>query len=323
MQKRADSDLLEVKVARRLDEAQDIVSLEFVPASGSSLLAFEAGSHVDVHVAPGVVRQYSICNDPRESHRYVFGILREPQSRGGSATIHAQFAEGRVLRISRPRNNFRLIESARHSILAGGGIGITPILSMAWRLHALGSSFELHYCTRTLARTAFKDLLKSAPFADRISLHLDDGPREQQFDIDACLAKPDADTHLYACGPGGFMEHVTSGATRLGWAADHVHTEYFSADVDVTGDVFTVRAARSGLTLAIPANQSIADVLLANNIELPLSCEQGVCGTCVTPVLEGVPDHRDFYFTDEERAANDQMTPCCSRAKTPLLVLDI
>jgi len=208
---------------------------------------------------------------------------------------------------------FQADRSARHSILPRR-IGIHPILSMAWRLHALGSSFELHYCTRTLARTAFKDLLKSAPFADRISLHLDDGPREQQFDIDACLAKPDADTHLYACGPGGFMEHVTSGRRASVGRRSRTH-RVFSADVDVTGDVFTVRAARSGLTLTIPANQSIADVLLANNIELPLSCEQGVCGTCVTPVLEGVPDHRDFYFTDEERAANDQMTPLLLRAR--------
>lgn len=317
------TELLQVQVARRRSEAEGVVLLEFVPVAGASLPAFEAGCHVDVHVGPGVIRQYSLCNDPRETHRYVFGVLREPQSRGGSEAIHAGFAEGQTLRISHPRNNFRLVESAKHTILAGGGIGITPILAMAWRLDAIGASFELHYCARSLARAAFKDLLRSAPFADKVILHLDDGPDDQRFNVDKYLAAPKADTHLYACGPGGFMDYVTGGAKRLGWAENHIHVEYFSTTVDTTGEVFTVRAARSGLTLPVPANKTIAEVLLAANIDVPLSCEQGVCGTCLTSVLEGVPDHRDMFLTNDEKAANKQMTVCCSRSKTRVLVLDI
>ncbi|MFM0662919.1 PDR/VanB family oxidoreductase [Paraburkholderia sediminicola] len=319
----ATPELLEVKIARRLDEAEGIVSLELVSVSGTGLPAFEAGSHVDIHIAPGIIRQYSLCNDPRETHRYLFGILREPQSRGGSSAIHEGFSEGRTLRISQPRNNFKLKENARHSILAGGGIGITPILCMAWRLQTLGASFELHYCARSLERAAFMNTLKAVPFADAVFLHLDDGPDSQRFAVDRYLAKPDPGTQLYTCGPGGFMEYVISGAKRFGWDDGHVHVEYFSASVDTTGAAFTVRAARSGLSLTIPADKTIAEVLLANHVEVPLSCEQGVCGTCLTRVLEGLPDHRDGYQTDEEKAANNQMTLCCSRARTAVIVLDI
>jgi vanillate O-demethylase ferredoxin subunit len=317
------SPLLAVKIARRFAETDDIISLEVVPVSGSSLPSFTAGSHVDVHVAPGLIRQYSLCNDPSETHRYLLGILREPESRGGSARIHAEFVAGHELRISPPRNNFHLMENAGHSMLLGGGIGITPMLAMAWRLHALGASYELHYCTRSLTRTAFTGLLKSAPFANRVFLHLDDGPDGQRFTVDGYLGEPAADRHLYVCGPQGFIAYAADGAGRLGWNRDHIHVEYFAADADRTGEAFTVRAARSGLTLTVPAGKSIAEALLENGIDVPLSCEQGVCGTCLTPVLGGVPDHRDMYLTDAEKQANDRMTVCCSRARSQVLVLDI
>lgn len=317
------SELLDVKISRRRDEAEGIVSIEVVPVSGGDLPAFEGGSHVDFYIAPGLIRQYSICSDPRETRRYVFGILLELQSRGGSAAIHKNFVEGYEFQISLPRNNFKLIESAGKSILAGGGIGITPALAMAWRLHAIGAPFELHYCTRSLARTAFTGLLETVPFADRVFLHLDDGPPEQRLDVNIGLANPGVGKHLYICGPGGFMDYVIGSAKRLGWAEDHVHVEYFAAEVDVTGDAFMVRAARSGLTLTVPAGQSIAEVLEAHGVEVPVSCAQGVCGSCLTGVIDGIPDHRDFFLTEGEKAANKQMTPCCSRSKTPLLVLDI
>jgi vanillate O-demethylase ferredoxin subunit len=318
-----DSELLEVKIVRRTDEAEEVISLELRPVSVNTLPAFEAGSHVDIHVAPGLVRQYSLCNNPRETHRYVLGVLREPQSRGGSEAIHSHFQEGLNVWISRPRNNFHLVETAAHSILAGGGIGVTPILAMAWRLWDIGASFELHYCTRSFARTAFGDLLKSAPFADKIFLHLDDGADEQRFKLDRDLGTPAAGIHLYACGPGGFMDYVIGGARRLGWAEPNIHVEFFTANIDVSGNVFSVRLARSGLDFVIPADKTIAEVLLANKIKVSLSCEQGICGTCLTAVLDGVPDHRDMYLTNSEKAANNQIILCCSRAKTSKLLLDI
>lgn len=317
------NETLTVMITGRRDEAEGIISLELTPADGASLPRFEAGAHVDVHVAPDLVRQYSLCNDPAETHRYVLGILRDAGSRGGSAAVHAGFIPGESVRIGRPRNNFRLEESATHSILLAGGIGITPLLAMAWRLHVLGASFELHYCTRSLSRTAFRDLLREVPFADRVRLHLDDGPEDQRLEVDSVLARPGAGAHVYACGPSGFLDHVLGAAERFGWPEERIHREYFSAEVKLGGGEFTVRAAKSGLSLAVPAGRSIAEVLQEHGVAVPLSCEQGVCGTCLTPVLGGEPDHRDQYLTDAEKTANDQMMLCCSRAKTPVLVLDI
>lgn len=314
-------DVIEVRILRRTETAEGIIALDLAAPEGVLLPAFEAGSHVDVHVGPGIVRQYSLCNDPAETHRYRLGILLEPASRGGSAEIHRSFAAGRTIRISVPRNNFSLVKSATNSILLGGGIGVTPLLAMAYRLHARGAAFELHYCTRTRSRTAFMEDIATASFAGHVHIHHDDGPPEQRFDP-ATLPPPAPGIHLYVCGPGGFMEWIIAAAKERGYADDHVHKEYFTAEVDVSGDVFVVEARRSGKTVTVQADQSIADALAAAGIDLPLSCEQGVCGTCLTDVIEGIPDHRDMYQTDGEKASNKQMTPCCSRAKSAKLVLD-
>ena len=315
------AETIEVRILRRTEAAEGIIALDLAAPEGVLLPAFEAGAHVDVHVGPGVVRQYSLCNDPAESSRYRLGILLDPQSRGGSSEIHRSFAEGRTIRISVPRNNFRLEETATKSILLGGGIGVTPLLAMAFRLHALGKDFELHYCTRSRDRTAFMEDIARASFADRVFIHHDDGPPEQRFDP-ASLPRPEAGIHLYVCGPTGFMDWVIGGAKARGYDDDHIHKEYFNAEVDVSGDSFVVEARRSGKTVTVPADKSIADALSAVGVALPLSCEQGVCGTCLVDVIEGIPDHRDMYQTDAEKASNKQITPCCSRAKTPKLVLD-
>ena len=303
---------IELTVTGRKVEADGIVSICLQAEAGRRLPRFEAGAHLDVHVAPGVVRPYSLCNDPSDDGRYVLGVLLEPVSRGGSAAIHSDVHVGERIRVSPPRNNFRLVEAAPHSILAGGGIGVTPLLAMCWRLHAIGASFELHYCTRSLERTAFRDVLSVAPFAARVHLHLDDGPGEQRLNVADVLGAAPSGAHLYACGPSGFMDHVTGEARRLGWASDALHTEHFSANVGADGDNFRVVAARSGLTVQVAAGQTIAGVLSSHGIAVPLSCEQGVCGSCLTRVLDGVPDHRDMCLSEEEQAANDQMTVCCT-----------
>jgi vanillate O-demethylase ferredoxin subunit len=318
-----DSERLEVRIAQRLEVAEDIVSLSLVPISCTRLPSFEAGSHIDVHVAPDLIRQYSLCNDPSDTTRYVIAVQREPDSRGGSATIHSAFFEGLAVNISRPRNTFKLVEEAEHSILVCGGIGITPMLAMAWRLHSIGNSFEMHCCTRSQRRTAFNGALKEFPFADRIFRHVDDGPDGQRFCVDACLATPGPSTHLYVCGPEGFMDFVTTAAKRLLWTEERIHLERFSAGRDVSGTAFTVCAARSGVTVTVPPGKTIAETLRAHNVAVSLSCEQGVCGTCLTPVVHGIPDHRDVYQTDEEKASNKQIALCCSRSRSARLVLDI
>ena len=318
-----DISAIETRIAHRADEAEGIISLELVAASGAPLPAFTAGSHVEIEVAPGLLRHYSLANDPRETHRYLLGILLDPASRGGSAEIHRSFTPGRNIHIKPPRNNFPLLETAENTILLAGGIGVTPMLAMAHRLAALGREFSFHYCARTRARAAFVDLLAGAAFADRVSLHFDDQVDAQKFNLSAVLGKAEPGKHVYICGPTGFIEFAVSGAKALGWGDANIHVEYFSAHVDATGDVFTVRAVKSGITCEIPADKSIASVLVELGVDVPLSCEQGVCGACLTKVLEGVPDHRDFYLTDAEKAANQEMTVCCSRAQSKLLVLDI
>jgi ferredoxin-NADP reductase len=315
-------EFLEVTIQRRTVEADGIVSLDLAAADGVFLPAFEAGAHVDVHVGPGVVRQYSLCNDPAETHRYRLAVLLEPESRGGSSGIHA-LEVGRTIRIGVPRNNFKLVEGATHHVLMAGGIGVTPLLAMAYRLHAQGASFELHYCTRSRTRTAFLEDIAAASFAGQVTIHHDDGPAEQRFAPETGLPAPAPGVHLYVCGPTGFMDWVIAGARARGYTEDHLHLEYFTAEISMAGDSFTVEARRSGKVVQVPSGKSIAEALAEIGIDLPLSCEQGVCGTCLTDVIAGLPDHRDMYQTDGEKAANKQITPCCSRSLSAVLVLDV
>jgi vanillate O-demethylase ferredoxin subunit len=315
---------LTVKVARKAEEALDIASFELVSPDGAPLPPFSAGAHIDVQVKDGLVRQYSLCNDARETRRYVIGVLRDPHSRGGSAAMHDAIREGDVLRISAPKNHFPLAPS-RRTLLLAGGIGITPILCMAEHLAHGGADFALHYCTREPARTAFRGRLLASPFAGKVQFHFDSGAPAQKLDLPALIATPDPDTRIYVCGPGGFIDHVVNTATALGWNSAQVHLEHFAARTrDKSADtVFHVTIASSGKTYCVPAGKSVASVLAENGVRIPTSCEEGVCGTCITRVLDGVPDHRDAYFTDQERAGNDQFTPCVSRALGGCLVLDL
>lgn len=208
-----------------------------------------------------------------------------------------------------------MAESSR-SLLFAGGIGITPILAMAQALAARGEAFELHYCVRSRRLAAFIDWLEASPFAAHVHLHADDGPTP--FDAPALL-RDAGDAHLYVCGPGGFMEHVLGCARAAGWDETRLHREYFAAPVQPTGAAcaFEVRLARSGLTLQVPAERSVAQVLDDAGVCIPLACEQGICGTCLTRVLDGEPEHRDSFLTDAERARNDQFTPAVRGPAAP------
>jgi len=316
---------LKVRVARITDEAQDIRSYELVSADGGPLPAFSAGSHIDLHLPGGLVRQYSLCNDPGEAGRYLVGVLRDAAGRGGSRAVHDTLKQGDTLDISAPRNHFALAHDAPHHLLLAGGIGITPILCMAERLANAGESMTLHYCTRSLERTAFADRIAASAFAPNATLHHDEGQGTVKFDIAATLASAPAGAHLYVCGPRGFMDAVLGAARSAGWDESRLHYEFFAAaPVDTSGDgAFIVRIASSGRDIPVAADQSVVKALAGAGIEVLTSCEQGVCGTCLTRVLEGCPDHRDAYLTPEEQAANSEFLPCCSRSKTPVLVLDL
>lgn len=317
----AQSEWIDVLVTKREIAATDILALELQAADGSALPAFAPGDHIDVEIRSGLVRQYSLAGDPHAGGPYQLGILLDPNSRGGSAAIHADFTIGRTLRIGRPRSNFPLNMGAEHSILFAGGIGITPMLSMAFALDRAGRSFELHYCGRSADRLAFAAVL--AQFGDRVQFHLDDGPQEQALDIHKVLGEPNDGVHVYCCGPNGFMDFVIHAAENQNWNAAHVHLERFGAELNTDGAPFTVIAATSGKTLNVAPGETIAEKLTEAGIDVPMSCQSGVCGTCVTKVLDGMPDHRDMVLTDQEKAGNQVIALCCSRSKTRKLVLDI
>ncbi len=313
-----------VKVLRKTQEATGIFSYELGRPDGAALPAFSAGSHIDVQVPGGLTRQYSLCNDAAEQHRYRIAVLRDVGSRGGSAGMHDQLKEGDTLLISEPRNHFPLVHAQRTLLLAGG-IGVTPLLSMAQRLATSGADFALHYATRSVMRTAFRDEIAASSYAHRVQFHFDDGDAAQKLQLRQLLAKPDAGTHIYVCGPTGFIDWVVQTARDLAWPPEQVHLEYFgAAPQETSGDgTFQVKIASSGASYEVAAGQTVVQALQELGIEITTSCEQGVCGTCITRVLQGECDHRDLYFTDEEKARNDQFTPCCSRAKSAVLVLDL
>ncbi|MBV1788493.1 PDR/VanB family oxidoreductase [Marinobacterium sp. D7] len=318
------SESLVVQVVHKRYETADVALFELAMPSGSDLPSFTAGAHIDVYLPGGAVRQYSLCNGPDETDRYLIGVLRSATSRGGSEAMHAQVMEGDLLTISTPRNLFPL-HPAEHTLFFAGGIGITPILGMAEQLSKRGASFELHYCARSEEHAAFLKRLETSAYSDKVFIHFDDGAPSSHLDLPASLRSDHADTRLYVCGPQGFMDWVIGTARAQGWPADRIHSESFggTSNAGVQGDSFEVELKRTGAVYTIAADKSVATVLLEAGFDIPVSCEAGVCGTCMTRVLEGEIDHRDSYLTDEERAKNDCFTPCCSRAHSPRIVLDL
>jgi vanillate monooxygenase ferredoxin subunit len=317
--------VITVTVTQKTLEAEETYSYELARTDGTPLPAFSAGAHIDVHGPNGHVRQYSLCNDAGETARYRIAVLKEPASRGGSAAMADLVAQGDTLQISAPRLLFPLQADNSPSLLFAGGIGITPILSMASCLASQDREFSLHYCARSASRMAFREQILGSAFARRAQLHFDDGAAEQRLDIGAVLAAAAPGTHLYVCGPGGFMEHIIQAARTAGWPEARIHREYFAAPETGSAEngVFDIKIASTGQILTVPAGVSAVEMLNGAGYDIPVSCEQGVCGTCLCKVLEGEPEHRDLFLTDAEHARNDQFTPCCSRARSPMLVLDL
>ncbi|MCY0964697.1 PDR/VanB family oxidoreductase [Parathalassolituus penaei] len=329
------SALIQVQVQHKTRLADDIVGLQLQATDGSALPAFSAGAHIDLHLPNGQIRQYSLANDPQVSAFYELGILLDPTSRGGSCCVHQDIQAGDQLHISQPRNLFALVPAPRYRLFAGG-IGITPILSMAHQLYAQGAEFELHYCARSRSRAAYVERLQAAAFAERVHLYFDDEPASARMDAAALLATPDQ-SHVYICGPSGFIRHLTSTAAQQGWSSEQVHYEQFAAptrssdnsasdnsasDNSSSDRAFEIQLVSSGQVISVAANESAADALTRAGVAVALSCEQGICGSCLLPIVDGEPDHRDYFQTQTERAANSHFTPCCSRAKSRRLVIN-
>jgi vanillate O-demethylase ferredoxin subunit len=315
---------MKVKIIAKTELAVGIASFELADPNGAPLPAFTPGAHIDVFVGNGLVRQYSLCNDPSETFRYLICVLRDPKTRGGSSAMH-EFEEGAVLEVSEPRNHFSLEPSARHSILLAGGIGVTPILSMALWLARKGASFEVHYCTRSPAHTAFHERFLKPDMRDQARVYFDDSPACDRLQMRRILASPHPAKHVYVCGPSGFIESAATAAMAAGWNEASIHREHFAAQPALSGKAgsFALRLAKSDRVIEVDPNERVIDALARAGVKVPISCEEGVCGTCLTGVLGGEPDHRDSYLTARERKMNDRFLPCCSRSKTPLLVLDL
>lgn len=304
-------------------EAKDIISIELRACDHNNLPAFEPGAHIDVHLPNGLVRSYSLLNDSSEQHRYVLGVLKDSASRGGSKAVHEQLRIGMRLEISAPRNHFPLHEEAAHSVLLAGGIGITPILCMARRLHQLGKSFELIYLARSRQHAAFLDDVQA--LGAKVHLHFDDA-QSGPPDLKALLtARNTPNAHYYACGPAAMLDAFEHHCQALGYA--NAHIERFAAvTIAAASDAkqhYSVTLKRSGKVIEITPDVSLLQALLAAKVNVPTSCEEGICGSCETRVLEGEPDHRDSVLSPAEQASNKVMMVCVSGCKSERLVLDL
>lgn len=313
------------RIAALRQETEEIRWYRLVAADGSPLPVASPGAHIDVHLDSGLIRQYSLCNGPGEDGALEIAVKREPASRGGSAGVHAGFHVGGLVTISPPRNNFPLQDDADHHLLLAGGIGITPLLSMARHLAAQGKPFHLHYFVRSARDAAFTDLLDSPPLSGSVSLHCGLDAEGTAAELRELLQHRPAGGHLYVCGPVPFMECATAEAAAA-WPPDSVHQEWFTAapgQADEATDLpFRVRLAREGVEFEVEPGQSILQAFDEHGIFAARSCEQGYCGTCELAVLEGEPEHRDTYLSEEERRSGQVMMPCVSRCKGRLLVLD-
>jgi vanillate O-demethylase ferredoxin subunit len=308
--------------------AEQVVAIELATVSGAALPAFTAGAHIDLHLpAAGLVRQYSLCSDPRDASRYVVAVALDAASRGGSRHVHEQVRAGQVIDVGVPRNNFPLVEDAPASVLVAGGIGVTPLVAMARRLSALGRPWLLYLCARTPERAAFLKDLMALPHG-RVVPVFDGVPGVASLDLARVVEGAPAGAHFYCCGPAPLMR-AFGDATR-GLDAARVHTEWFAAPVaapDAADDhrdgAFEVKLHRSGRVVAVSSKESILEALERCGVPAMSSCRDGVCGTCEVKVLSGTPDHRDFVLSEAERASGKTMLPCVSRCIGSELVLDL
>jgi tetrachlorobenzoquinone reductase len=298
--------------------AQDINLYEFRSPDGAALPPVEPGSHVDLHLPNGMMRQYSLVTADGDAGAYVVGVKRDRASRGGSVYIHDHLRVGQIIAVGGPRNNFPLKEDAAHSVLIAGGIGVTPIWCMAQRLKKLGRSFELHYACRDRAEVAFHDELKATPEA---KIHID-AEAGGFLDVAAIVSGARKDAHFYCCGPVPMLDAYEKATKHL--PPEQVHIEYFTAKEEAaTEGGYVVELRKSGKEFTVPEGKTILDVLLEGGVDIMYSCQEGVCGACETIVVSGTPDHRDGILTDKERAESKTMMICCSGSKSPRLVLDL
>jgi len=312
------------KVTVVLDVAKNTKSYVFEPVGQETFPPFTPGAHIDIHLPSGKVRSYSLVNPAYEKDRYQIAVKLEENGWGGSREMHDDVSVGTAVTLSTPKNHFVLYENVQRYILISGGIGITPMISMAHKLTELDKHFEFHICAKEEAFIPFQYELQNWSFAPNVDIHLDKDGRTS-IDISKVLAKPDNNSLIYICGPAGFNKWIKKEGLNLGWESHQIKEELFSNDHAEFSETssFEVVLRKSKKTITVDKEATIIDVLLLNNIKVEYTCLQGTCGTCITPVIEGAIDHRDAVLSEEEKMAGDKMCVCVSRAKEGKIVLDL
>ena len=314
------SPLLRVTVSSRHQETEHIVRLDLRPESGQALPAFAPGAQVELHLAPDLVRSYSLVNSSEDEGRYEIAVLRDLNSRGGSRFVHERLRVGSSLDISHPRNHFRLDESAARSVLVAGGIGVTPILAMHDRLLALRKPTAMLYCARSRSVAAYGEWLAASGV---VRFHFDD-EQKRPPDIREYLSRESKEAHFYCCGPSPMLSAFEKACADLG--ISNVHVERFAAAALADTSLqhpYRVILARTGRTVDVKPGVPLLDALYEAGVEVDCSCREGICGACATRVLEGVPAHRDSVLTEAERDSNAMMMVCVSGCAGERLVLDL
>lgn len=312
------------KIGKRWQSSADakIDLFEIVSRDGKPLPSFEAGAHIDITVTPQFIRQFSLASDPADRGKYLVGVLREDQGRGGSIKIHQMLKPGVPVVVSQPRNHFPVAKDGRRHILMAGGIGVTPLIAMGHELSRAGADFTLYYKARTRAQAAFIPELQAMPWADRVRFHFSD---ENRLPVAAVLGGYTAGDHLYTCGPAAFMDAVYAAALEQGWHEEALHREYFSVPegAQFVNHPFTLELKRSALKVLVPADKSAVMALRESGINIDVKCSDGLCGVCKAPYLDGEIEHRDYVLSKSQRTSH--VILCCSRAKEPegTIVLDI
>ena len=307
-----DAPVMRVKISKVEVMSRNVTKYEFQSLDGSPLPKFEAGAHIDVVVAPEFFRQYSLSGDPADQSKYQIAVLREDDGRGGSALLHRIFQEGRKVFISKPSNHFPLDEHAEKSLLMGGGIGVTPMIAMAHRLHALNKNFELHYSCRNREDAGFLDDLLNMPWKDKVFLHF--SSEGSRANLNALFTGYQEGHTVYTCGPDVYMDTVLSSAKRNGFPEDSLKREYFSLpeEPEYKNHEFTVTLIKSAKTITVQEDKSIADALLDAGIHIDVKCADGICGVCKCGLISGEVEHRDYVLSKAQRENN--LITCRSRA---------
>lgn len=321
------NDVLKVVVEGLWRQGERNLAIRLVAENGQPLPTWQPGAHIDVHLPCGIVRQYSLTGTDSTDDGYLICVAQEKTSRGGSRYIHQQLRPGQTLLISPPRNLFPL--KAREPVtLLAAGIGITPLYAMALRLNAEGVPFMLHYYLKNRVQGAFVRELQQQFGAKQFAIHCSHEGDSARLHLAQALEGITSSQAIYLCGPEGFMAAARRVAVEKGWSPAQIHSEAFqplTPSINAEdGETFNVTLASSGERWPVPANKTIAQVLQENGVAVPLSCEMGICGACLTPVVEGIVDHRDSVQSAAEKSASRQhIALCCSRSRSANLCIDL